>query len=136
MEFKEGKKSHAYTFGADIWSLGCIIAFNCNRGKHLFQAKSNDELTQKMNNWTGLPQGAIPLGPPKQGNTNPPPEQGYTKGLVDLIARMLDPDRQKRPSAKEIYAECLIDDRQKFNVKWYKKYYEDTPPERWENELD
>ena len=25
-----------YSYGADIFSLGCILAFYCNRGKHLF----------------------------------------------------------------------------------------------------
>ena len=25
-----------YSYGADIFSLGCIMVFYCNRGKHLF----------------------------------------------------------------------------------------------------
>ena len=31
-----------YTFGADIWSLGCIIFFRCNRGQHLFHVTTQD----------------------------------------------------------------------------------------------
>ena len=31
-----------YTFGADIWSFGCILAFRCLRGSHLFHVTQND----------------------------------------------------------------------------------------------
>ena len=31
-----GSKHLKYSYGADIFSLGCILAFYCNRGKHLF----------------------------------------------------------------------------------------------------
>ena len=79
-----------YTFSADIWSLGCIMAFQCNKGKHLFQVSRNlPEMIQKIQK--GLPRGAI---------------SGYSSDLVDLIGRMLHPDHHRRPSAKEILAEC------------------------------
>lgn len=79
-----------YTFSADIWSLGCIMAFQCNKGKHLFQVSRNlPEMIQKIQK--GLPRGAI---------------SGYSSDLVDLIGRMLHPDHHRRPSAKEIRAEC------------------------------
>ena len=48
-------------------------------------------MAQKMSGWRGLPQGTI---------------RGYSSDLVALIGRMLDPDYHKRPSAKEILAEC------------------------------
>merc|ERR1711971_1145833 len=51
-----------YTFSADIWSLGCVVAFRCNRGEHLFQVTRLDMMlgmAQKMNKWRGLPQGTI-----------------------------------------------------------------------------
>ena len=48
-------------------------------------------MAQKMNKWKGLPQGTI---------------NGYSSDLVALIGRMLHPDYHKRPSAKEILAEC------------------------------
>ena len=79
-----------YTFSADIWSLGCIMAFYCNKGKHLFQVNRNlPEMILKIQK--GLPQGAI---------------SGYSSDLVALIGRMLHPDPHGRPSAKEIRAEC------------------------------
>ena len=83
-----------YTFSADIWSLGCIMAFNCNRGEHLFHVTREDMvngMAQKMSRWRGLPQGTI---------------SGYSSDLVALIGRMLHPDHHRRPSAKEIRAEC------------------------------
>ena len=79
-----------YTFSADIFSLGCIMAFQCNKGKHLFSmARTIPELVQKMQR--GLPQGAI---------------RGYSSELVGLVGRMIHPDHHQRPSAKEILAEC------------------------------
>ena len=76
-----------YTFSADIWSLGCIMAFNCNKGNHLLSmARTIPELVQKMQR--GVPQGAI---------------QDYSS---DLFGRMLHPDHHRRPSAEEILAEC------------------------------
>ena len=79
-----------YTFSADIFSLGCIMAFQCNKGKHLFSmARTIPELVQKMQR--GLPQGAI---------------RGYSSELVGLVGRMIHPDHHQRPSAQEIWAEC------------------------------
>ena len=26
----------SYSFGADLWSLGCVLVFRCNNGRHLF----------------------------------------------------------------------------------------------------
>ena len=83
-----------YTFSADIWSLGCIMAFYCNRGEHLFEVTRQDVMlgmAQKMSRWRGLPQGTI---------------KGYSSDLVALIGKMLLPDPYGRPSAKEIRAEC------------------------------
>ena len=85
-----------YTFSADIWSLGCIMAFYCNKGKHLFSmARTIPEFVQKIQR--GLPQGAI---------------QGYSSDLVCLVWRMIHPDHHQRPSAKEILAETGIGARQ------------------------
>jgi len=83
-----------YTFSADIWSLGCIMVFYCNRGKHLFTVTRADMaigMAQKMSKWKGLPQGTI---------------QEYSIDLVGLVGRMIHPDHHQRPSAKEISAEC------------------------------
>ena len=91
------KGTKGYTFSADIWSLGCIMAFNCNKGQHLIQVTRQDlvdGMAQKMKEWTGLPQGTI---------------SGYSSDLVGLIERMLHPDHHGRPSAKEVLEECTDD---------------------------
>ena len=85
-----------YKTTADIWAFGCIMAFHCNRGEHLFQVTQQDlamDMAQKMR---CLPSETI---------------RGYSSGLVDIIGRMLDPDSHRRPTAKDIWAECT-DDRQ------------------------
>ena len=75
-----GADIRKYNFGADIWSLGCIMAFYCNRGQPLFSSPL------KVLRWTGLRLGAI---------------RGYSSELVDVIGRMLRPDPRARPSAME-----------------------------------
>ena len=83
-----------YTFSADIWSLGCIMEFYCNKGKHLFQGtRFLPEMMQKMREWRGLPQGTV---------------RGYSSDLVVLIGRMLHPDYRRKPSAAQILAECTF----------------------------
>ena len=78
-----------YTFSADIWALGCIMAFHCNRGQHLFRVTREDivnGMAQKMSRWRGLPQGTI------SGYS----VLKYSGDLVDLIGRMLEPDYHRR----------------------------------------
>ena len=54
-------------------------------------------MAQKMRTWNGLPdQVRIPLGTIRC----------YSYGLVNLMERMLLQDGKRRPSAKEIEAEC------------------------------
>eukprot|EP00092_Neocalanus_flemingeri_P041596 GFUD01045301.1.p1 GENE.GFUD01045301.1~~GFUD01045301.1.p1 ORF type:complete len:305 (+),score=59.66 GFUD01045301.1:91-915(+) len=75
-----------YTMASDIWSLGCLMVFLCNKGKPLF-SRSHEVIR-----WTGLTQGAI--------------RRGYSDDLVSLIGRMLSPEKQDRPSAENIKREC------------------------------
>ena len=54
------------------------MAFNCNKGEHLFQFTWQDMrmgMAQKMKKWRGLPQGTI---------------RGYSSDLVDLIGMLFD----------------------------------------------
>jgi serine/threonine protein kinase len=71
---------------ADIWSLGCIMTFCCNRAKPLFSSPV------EVIRWRGLQPGDI------QG--------GYSRGLVGLIRRMLSFKAGDRPSAGEVVREC------------------------------
>jgi serine/threonine protein kinase len=79
-----------YSFPADIWSLGAVIAFFCN-AKHLFTSP------KEVKGWT---------------KKNPLPDH-YSQDLKDLVARLLDPVSSGRPSAAEILSETLKNNRQK-----------------------
>jgi len=79
-----------YSFSADIWSLGAVMTFVCNR-RHLFTS------WHMIQTWR------------KQATIR---RDMYSVGLVDLLASMLDPVKGERPTAAEIlvwpYAACLI----------------------------
>ena len=91
-----------YSWPADIWSLGetvawyantcivillgCVMAFICNHGKHLF--KHSSEVVE----WSGLSQDRIPAE--------------YSSNLNGLLGKMLHPDPKERPSASVVNTEC------------------------------
>ena len=80
-----------YSFGADIFSLGCILAFYANQGKHLFY--SQDEI----NNWQGV----------MDEKNNEVMEPGrHSADLVEIVGQMLRVEQKERPSAKEILQQC------------------------------
>ena len=66
--------------------LGCVMAFICNHGKHLF--KHSSELVE----WSGLSQDRIPAE--------------YSSNLNGLLGKMLHPDPKERPSASVVNTEC------------------------------
>ena len=80
--FKALAEFRKYSFPADIWSLGALIAFRCN-AKHLFWCE------QDIHAWT---------------KRNVLPDH-FTKNLKDLVASMLDPSPRNRPSADDILKE-------------------------------
>ena len=71
-----------YGKSADIWSLGALVSFFCNR-RHLFQSEYS------VRRWPG---GISTLDRNK-----------YCFALRQLTAHMMDPDESLRPSAKLIY---------------------------------
>eukprot|EP00092_Neocalanus_flemingeri_P031729 GFUD01034463.1.p1 GENE.GFUD01034463.1~~GFUD01034463.1.p1 ORF type:complete len:292 (+),score=58.97 GFUD01034463.1:48-923(+) len=77
-----------YAMASDIWSLGCIMMFLCNKGEPLFSH------SHEVMRWRGLSQSSI--------------RRGYSDDLVNLIARMLSPRKQDRPSAANIGRECTF----------------------------
>jgi serine/threonine protein kinase len=82
-----------YSFPADIWSLGALIAFFCN-AKHLFTS------VEEVFGWT---------------KKNPLPGH-YSQDLKDLVARLLDPASSGRPMAAEIWSETKKNNRQKLEI--------------------
>jgi len=77
--------SAEYGWEADVWSLGCVLAFLCRRGDHLFQQP--DQVVR----WTGLGPDTIP--------------DTYSPDLRSLLGKMLDPEPGERPSAAQVRAE-------------------------------
>merc|ERR1712126_775621 len=88
-------KGQKYTDTADMWSLGNIMPFWCNGGTHLFADLG------KIISWPG-------------GKSTLPGR--YTIGLRQLVADMLHPDPQCRPSAEKVLQETEKDNRQKHGV--------------------
>lgn len=78
-----------YSFGADIFSFGCVVAFFVNRGKHLFPDDS------EVKKWQGLRDDVLRLG--------------YSPSLVSVIGSTLDPEHRKRPAARRLLELCTND---------------------------
>jgi hypothetical protein len=76
-----------YSYGADIFSFGCIVAFYINRGQHLFNSDT------QIQRWVGLEEEEA-LRP------------GYSGELTGLVAGALQPGHRKRPSARDIQTLC------------------------------
>lgn len=78
-------ESHHYTYSADLWSLGAVMSYVCNDGRHLF---SNDA---DVLNW--------------QGGRSTLPTQ-YLFELRAVVANLLDPNYSKRFPASAIDCIC------------------------------
>ena len=74
-----------YTFNADMWSLGAVLSFVCNKGKHLFE--SNDEV-RKL-----------------KGMKDPLPKR-FSSSLRGVAIKLLSINPKERPSASAIYKEA------------------------------
>jgi len=88
---KEVLHGTLYTFPADIWSLGAMMSYLCNR-RHLFIN------WQQVANWAG---GKSTISRVK-----------YSIDLRQLVADMLHPESESRPTAKHIEQECYKNNRQ------------------------
>ena len=80
-----------YSFGADIFSLGCILAFYANQGKHLFYSQ------EEINKWQGIMDEVndVVMEPGR-----------HSADLVEIVGKMLRLEQRERPSAKEIMQQC------------------------------
>ena len=83
-------RDQKYGISTDIWSLGVVISFICNQGKHLFTSKDD------VMKW--------------DGSKNPIDEKKYSTYLCKLIHNMMDPLEGNRLTANRIvkYATHLI----------------------------
>ena len=76
-----------YSYGADIWSLGCVLAFYCNRGLDLFSSYRD------VLRWDGLPTDPCPIG------------GSFSAGLITLLRSMLTKDPTSRPAGQDVKRE-------------------------------
>lgn len=77
-------KGHRYGFPSDIWAAGLIL-YELMTGEHAFNARSRDELYEKI----------------RQGR-KPETPRGYSAPLTDLLEKMMSMDPRDRPTADEI----------------------------------
>jgi non-specific serine/threonine protein kinase/NIMA (never in mitosis gene a)-related kinase len=77
-------KNRPYSFKSDVWGLGCVIYEMCNL-RHAFDAQSLNGLAMKI-----------------MKGTYPPTTPFYSKGLRDLISKMLSVNPMNRPTLSEI----------------------------------
>ncbi|OHT15828.1 CAMK family protein kinase [Tritrichomonas foetus] len=79
-----------YSYPADIWAAGCIL-FELMTGEHAFNGKSRDELFSNI----------------KYGKTPKLPKR-FSKGITDLLLKMISKNPARRPTAQEILKMPII----------------------------
>ena len=84
-----------YSTPADMWSLGAILSFYCNR-EHLFQDVSS------VLEWEG-----------GMSESNLDRDQ-YSAKLRGIVASLLLPIAKRRPTAAMVFEETMKGDRQRF----------------------
>lgn len=95
----EACQSQPYTSKSDVWSLGIILYELCTL-KHAFSADNLLGLVYKI-----------------VQEKHEPIAEGYSKGLCELIDRLLEKDPAKRPSVREILKMELIREQASLFVK-------------------
>jgi len=83
-------KNEPYSYKSDVWALGCCLYEMCNL-RHAFDAQSINGLSVKI-----------------LKGTYPPINSMYSKGLRDLIGKMLNVKPQQRPTILEICNKMLV----------------------------
>lgn len=83
-----------YSEKSDVWSLGCVMAFYLNKGRHLFYTPED------VQSYGG-----------HEHILDDEAFDEYTHGLLELVFRMLNPDADERPTAKEVHEETMLFDR-------------------------
>ena len=80
---------------SDIWSLGCVMAFYLNKGRHVFYT----------------PEDVQSYGGHEQIIDDEALEE-YSADLLELVFKMVNPDAYERPTAEEVQYETGLYDRQ------------------------
>lgn len=77
-------KNKPYSYKSDVWALGCVIYEMCNM-RHAFDAQSLNGLAMKI-----------------LKGSYPPISPAYSRGLRDLIGKMLSINPSQRPSLLDL----------------------------------
>jgi serine/threonine protein kinase len=83
-------KNAKYSYKSDVWALGCVLYEMCNL-RHAFDAQSINGLAVKI----------------LKGNY-PPINSMYSKGLRDLISKMLSVKPQERPTILQVLNKMIV----------------------------
>lgn len=83
-------KNEPYSYKSDVWALGCVLYEMCNL-RHAFDAQSINGLSVKI-----------------LKGTYPPINSMYSKGLRDLIGKMLNVKPQQRPTILDILNKMIV----------------------------
>ena len=87
------QRGERYTAASDMWSLGAVLSFIANKGKDLFES------AEQVRRWKG--------GKSTLDNAL------YSIDLRQLIADLLCPTPESRPTAKKLISEGQKETRQK-----------------------
>ena len=135
--FKVWDNSSSYSFGADLWSLGCVAIYQCNHGLHLFHSpeevkcwgaatKGHGE-TESSGKDASLFVKAMLTPPGRRGSLVPNwlgsslglgrryaglPEsvigKTHSPELCRLLGDLLHPEHHKRPTAAHVLQQCSL----------------------------
>eukprot|EP00092_Neocalanus_flemingeri_P108893 GFUD01139878.1.p1 GENE.GFUD01139878.1~~GFUD01139878.1.p1 ORF type:complete len:275 (-),score=45.94 GFUD01139878.1:293-1117(-) len=83
-----------YSAASDVWSLGCVIAFYINKGRHVFYTPED------VQSFAG-----------EEHIVDDDSYGEYSQDLLQLVFSMLSPDEDERPTAHYVYQETQLYDR-------------------------
>eukprot|EP00092_Neocalanus_flemingeri_P064939 GFUD01078885.1.p1 GENE.GFUD01078885.1~~GFUD01078885.1.p1 ORF type:complete len:275 (-),score=49.33 GFUD01078885.1:169-993(-) len=84
-----------FSAASDVWSLGCVIAFRINKGRHVFYTQED------VQSYAG-----------QEHVVDDDSYEDYSQDLLQLVFRMLSADDDERPTAKDVQKETHLYDRQ------------------------
>ena len=83
-----------YSEDSDVWSLGLVIAFYINAGRHVFYTQED------VQSYRG-----------QEDVVDDDAFEKYSGDLLELVFRMMNPDAEERPTAEKVYEETQLYDR-------------------------
>ena len=79
-----------YSEKSDVWSLGCVMAFYLNKGRHVFYTPED------VQSYGG-----------QEHIVDDDSFEEYSEDLLELVFKMLNSDADERPTAKDVFEETV-----------------------------